>query len=358
LKRLEHAADIRKTRVSELSKEILEIKKIKAKKEKIVEAQNNNLENFRYVTIPKCIVDQNNRTLVHLGELDDNNAVNIATEAVNSYYFHMIKEESHRSKNFWENLAEYFGVFIANSELPYTSSSTASSHNINHQKCVDNLLYALQPISNSVNKFVNKYYEHYYTKLSKLTWGPFAPRAFGIFPTIAINFNAASNYHWDGNDEPNGLCFLVALGDFEGGELCFPQLEIVVKLKPGQVVAFPSYLLLHGNLTITKGIRFSIVYFVHQRFFQYPTNYENLKNMAENDKINQPLAQENTINQPRAQEDFYNFQKKNSRSSFDNTRSWQTKEPNDEENKKDNRRYKDGKYFYKYVYFLNKKSNL
>jgi len=84
---------------------------------------------------------------------------------------------------------------------------------------------------------------------------------------IAINFNVISKYHWDSNDDPNGLCFLITLGDFEGGELVFPQLQIVVKLKPGQIVAFPSYLLLHGNLPITKGIRFSIVYFVHESFF-------------------------------------------------------------------------------------------
>ncbi|GBC53468.2 hypothetical protein GLOIN_2v1721053 [Rhizophagus irregularis DAOM 181602=DAOM 197198] len=112
-------------------------------------------------------------------------------------------------------------------DLPYTTSDTASSHNIDHQNCVNDLLFALQPISNSVNRFVNKYYEHYYTKLSKLTMGPFVPRTFGIFPTIAINFNVISNYHWDSNDDPNGFCFLVALGDFEGGELCFPQLQIL-----------------------------------------------------------------------------------------------------------------------------------
>ncbi|CAG8574706.1 2018_t:CDS:2, partial [Racocetra persica] len=41
------------------------------------------------------------------------------------------------------------------------------------------------------------------------------------FLMIAINYNTVSDYHWDENDEPNSLCCLVALGDFEGGELCF-----------------------------------------------------------------------------------------------------------------------------------------
>ncbi|UZO25353.1 uncharacterized protein OCT59_017619 [Rhizophagus irregularis] len=113
--------------------------------------------------------------------------------------------------------------------------------------------------------------------------GPFVPRTFGIFPTIAINFNVISNYHWDSNDDPNGLCFLVALGDFEGGELCFPQLQILVKLKPGQIVAFPSYLLLHGNLPIIRGIRFSIVYFVHVNFLS--KKFEDFHKNNDNDTI-------------------------------------------------------------------------
>ena len=116
--------------------------------------------------------------------------------------------------------------------------------------------------------------------------GPFVPRSFGIFLTIAINFNVISNYHWDSNDTPEGLCFLVALGDFEGGELCFSQLQIMVKLKPGQVVAFPSYLLLHGNLPITRGIRFSIIYFVLKSFLSkdFKDLLEKVKK-AENDTI-------------------------------------------------------------------------
>src|SRR5437868_11211816 len=75
------------------------------------------------------------------------------------------------------------GPYVDYSMLPYTSSDTANSHNIEeHQECINNLLYALQPLSNSVNKFVNEYYEHYFMKLNKLNWGPFAPKPFGISP--------------------------------------------------------------------------------------------------------------------------------------------------------------------------------
>ncbi|CAB5386653.1 unnamed protein product [Rhizophagus irregularis] len=289
-------------------------------------AEIRNSKNFRYVTNSECIVDGCGKTLVHLDGLDDFNAVIEATKAINSYYFHMLDNPIHRSRSFWKNLAERFGAFISYGDLPYTTSDTASSHNIDHQNCVNDLLFALQPISNSVNRFVNKYYEHYYTKLSKLTMGPFVPRTFGIFPTIAINFNVISNYHWDSNDDPNGLCFLVALGDFEGGELCFPQLQILVKLKPGQIVAFPSYLLLHGNLPIIRGIRFSIVYFVHANFLS--KKFEDFHKNNDNDTIIKI-------------QDLYNSQGHNpKRILLKKAQQFQIEEESSE-NSTDKRRYKD-----------------
>jgi len=93
---------------------------------------------------------------------------------------------------------------------------------------------------------------------------------------VAVNFNTISDYHWDEHDEPNSLCCLVALGDFEGGELCFPQLQIIVPLRPRQVVAFSSRLLLHGNFPVTRGIRHSIVYFVHSTFFHHLRDFSSI----------------------------------------------------------------------------------
>ena len=235
-KSFHHAAEVWKTKDLKISEEVLQIEGKKAdttKRKMKKKAQANNTKNFHFVINSECIIDKHNKTLVHLSELDDNKTVNTATEVVNNYYFHMINDVFHWSESFWKNFAECFEALITYNTLPYITSNTASSHNIEHQNCVNNLLYDLQPISNSVNRFVNKYYKHYYTKLNKLSWGPFALRAFRIFLTIAINFNAISNYHWDSNDNLDELCFLVALGDFKGSELCFFQFQIVIKLKSG-----------------------------------------------------------------------------------------------------------------------------
>jgi hypothetical protein len=95
---------------------------------------------------------------------------------------------------------------------------------------------------------------------------------------IAINFNSLSNYHWDKLDAPNCLCCLIPLGNFQGGELYFPQLHTLIPLQPGQVVAFSSHYLLHGNFPLmSDGIRHSIVYFVHNIFFHKEDNFNLMK---------------------------------------------------------------------------------
>ncbi|CAG8763281.1 34631_t:CDS:2, partial [Racocetra persica] len=137
------------------------------------------LVQFKHIAEPEYITNLSGRTLVHLEQLDDYNAIILATNTVNNYYFH------------------------TNNLLPFTSSNTASTHNINHYECVNKLLQGLKALSDCVNRFLRDYYRNLYTKLSRLLWGPFAPKPFEVFPMIAINFNTTSDYHWDEHNEAN-----------------------------------------------------------------------------------------------------------------------------------------------------------
>ena len=74
------------------------------------------LVQFRYVVSPECITDQENQTLIHLEQLDDQGAVMQATNAVNRYYFHTLGHPSHRSDDFWTNF-EHFGAYTRNNPL-------------------------------------------------------------------------------------------------------------------------------------------------------------------------------------------------------------------------------------------------
>ncbi|RHZ77632.1 hypothetical protein Glove_174g3 [Diversispora epigaea] len=119
---------------------------------------------------PGCIVDQNDRTLIHLENIDDQNALIQATDAVNKYHSHLMSDKAHKSKDFCKNSVEHFGAYRRFTSLPYTSANTASSHNLNHRSCVDNLLNSLVPLSNYVNKFIQDYYGNMYLKLRNLSW--------------------------------------------------------------------------------------------------------------------------------------------------------------------------------------------
>ncbi|CAG8790924.1 33124_t:CDS:2, partial [Racocetra persica] len=225
------------------------------------------LVQFKHITKSECIMDLSGRTLVHLDQLDDYNTVILATNAVNNYYFHMLEHTSHRSDEFWTNFIEYFGAYNRNNLLPFTSSNTASTHNIDYHECINKLLQGFKELSDSVNRFFRDYYRDLYAKLSRLSWGPFVPKPFGVFSIIAINFNTTSDYYWDEHNEANR-----------------------------QVIAFVSHLLLHGNFSVTKGIQHSIVYFVHDIFFYHLRKFTKVYKKARIEKGSGPIVSEQDLN--------------------------------------------------------------
>ena len=99
----------------------------------------------------------------------------------------------------------------------------------------------------------------------------------------AVNFNTICGYHIDRDDDKYGFCWLVPLGDWEGGDLIFPQLNVRIKLKPGNILAFRSNLLVHGNLPCS-GVRHLLVFFTHNNLFS--NTFVNRKNNNNNSNSN------------------------------------------------------------------------
>jgi hypothetical protein len=104
----------------------------------------------------------------------------------------------------------------------------------------------------------------------------------------AVNFNTICGYHIDQNDD--GFCWIVPLGEWEGGDLIFPQLKVRIKLKPGNILAFRSNLLLHGNLPCS-GVRHSLVFFTHNNLFS-----ETFVHVKNNNSNNQKKRKSNVTN--------------------------------------------------------------
>ncbi|KAJ3838575.1 hypothetical protein F5878DRAFT_537242, partial [Lentinula raphanica] len=76
------------------------------------------------------------------------------------------------------------------------------------------------------------------------------------FRSLIINLNNATQAHKDEGD--NKGCISLVIGDFEGGELCLFEPRLVLEMKNGDFVVFPSNLYTHFNLHF-KGLRASLV---------------------------------------------------------------------------------------------------
>ena len=107
-----------------------------------------------------------------------------------------------------------------------------------------------------------------------------------------VNFNTICSNHIDRDDDKHRFYWLVPLGDWEGGDVIFSQLNIRVKLKPGNILAFRSNLLVHGNLPYF-GVRHSLVFFTHNNLFS--DTFVNVKNTNSFEKNEQKKKKENQM---------------------------------------------------------------
>ena len=88
-------------------------------------------------------------------------------------------------------------------------------------------------------------------------------RLFDLYSLLVVNLTMATKYHKDLKDYRNGFCCVFPFEDYDGGELHFPELNVTVNLRPGDLIVFQSHLLTHGNWPVTRGNRKSCVLLTH-----------------------------------------------------------------------------------------------
>lgn len=76
------------------------------------------------------------------------------------------------------------------------------------------------------------------------------------FPGFVLNIQCCTEGHTDNGDTT--ICAVIPFGDYEGGELVLHEAGLVLDIKRGDVLIFPSHLINHFNLHF-KGFRGSIV---------------------------------------------------------------------------------------------------
>ncbi|KAG2150778.1 hypothetical protein DEU56DRAFT_728262 [Suillus clintonianus] len=73
----------------------------------------------------------------------------------------------------------------------------------------------------------------------------------GPFFNVVAKEVGSSVTHIDCNNDKAVYGFLFAVGDWEGGEFCVPQLSIKIPVRPGQILAVLAMFLL--TLAESKG---------------------------------------------------------------------------------------------------------
>ncbi|RPA74306.1 hypothetical protein BJ508DRAFT_312999 [Ascobolus immersus RN42] len=122
-----------------------------------------------------------------------------------------------------------------------------------------------QRLWSCISTLLGRHHPEIAEQYEKLTLPFRRKKCFGCFCTMALNEACTTEPHWDHIDNRNGVCCVYCFGQFHGGELVFPELKLVIPLRPGQLVFFRSALLVHGNLPVLHGERHSFVLFSGER---------------------------------------------------------------------------------------------
>ena len=81
----------------------------------------------------------------------------------------------------------------------------------------------------------------------------------GAFTTVAVTNGVSDVMHTDRNDA--GLTWVVPIGKWNGGDLCFPQFGIRIPIQEGEAIAFQANFLAHMSSPLVGGDRLALTCF-------------------------------------------------------------------------------------------------
>ena len=116
-----------------------------------------------------------------------------------------------------------------------------------------------------LNRLFRRHFPLLFTEYKSIT-DSLETTTFGAWCTLSLNIDIAVHPHYDKKDYKNGFCWIVPFGSYQGGNLCFQELDVEVELAAGDVCCFQSSCLYHW-VKPYSGHRYSLVLFTHQTMF-------------------------------------------------------------------------------------------
>lgn len=112
--------------------------------------------------------------------------------------------------------------------------------------------------NNDIKNLLQQYQKQVYRFVVDNYHGPFEPYDESKIHLARFNEGYGMHEHFD-STKPNDIATLIYINDdYEGGEIYFPELDIVIKPQEGDLVCFPDTPdFVHGVKPISKGIRYT-----------------------------------------------------------------------------------------------------
>ena len=101
-----------------------------------------------------------------------------------------------------------------------------------------------------------------YDKRPLLNFGP-------AFSTIAMKMGSSEVIHFDCNDDPRFLTWLIPVGHWLGGRIVLPQLNQSIELRPRCAFGFTARLLAHCSCPVTTGTRVIFTCFMEKNLLKH-----------------------------------------------------------------------------------------
>ncbi|KIL57144.1 hypothetical protein M378DRAFT_88260 [Amanita muscaria Koide BX008] len=181
--------------------------------------------------------------------------------------------------------AFHFGIWRRYQSIPFITKDS-NSKNENQNVASDAFLMLIR---NSFAREIATFTEHYSPKLWAKQKGISSylsqfqhiscRKALDFqsaFTAVAVKEGNSERIHIDSNDQ--GITWVLPIGEWEGGNLVFPQLGLEVPLRSGELLGFSANLLAHYCTRIKSGNRLVITMFTCKHIFGDSLLYSELVN--------------------------------------------------------------------------------
>jgi hypothetical protein len=182
-----------------------------------------------------------------------------------------LKKRNHQGVDRGVAIQRHYLVWCPMSPVPFASAEFRDDGEA-AKNFTDASASLLQEASHIMAQVFPKIYDDY----TRYPLPPGLKRMAGAWCGYAVNVGSENapvetEVHRDVGESPFGMSCLSAYGNYRGGEVVLWEAELIIDLRPGDLLFFPDAVVHHSNNPVLKGIRHSVVAFTPRNVLSWWT---------------------------------------------------------------------------------------